>query len=211
MSRSARREMCTYCDRESESRDHVPPKCFLKKPLPSDLQTVPSCKECNLGTSKDEQYLLVLMAMTSKRTSLSDLVGEAGAVDRALERSVGLDERMIESLRPEGERVALEPDLPRVSRVLKKIASGLISLHGIRVFPGTLGGAVLYPLAPDARPLPVKALSHSPGNPKNGWMIVQKGIFSYRLTVGPTPHQEKVVVMDFHRAFWGVALLPRST
>lgn len=36
--------------------EHIPPKCLVTAPNYSKLITVPGCKECNLGRSKDDEY-----------------------------------------------------------------------------------------------------------------------------------------------------------
>lgn len=47
---------CVYCGAMADSREHCPSKTFLKKPFPTDLFTVPACKNCNNGFSSDERY-----------------------------------------------------------------------------------------------------------------------------------------------------------
>lgn len=47
---------CIYCGALAETREHVPSKTFLDKPLPSDLPVLPACKKCNNGFSADELY-----------------------------------------------------------------------------------------------------------------------------------------------------------
>lgn len=47
---------CIYCGSLADTREHVPSKTFLKKPLPSDLPVLPACKKCNNGFSADELY-----------------------------------------------------------------------------------------------------------------------------------------------------------
>jgi hypothetical protein len=51
------REMCVFCGiAVGSTRDHIPPKTLFSSPRPPNLITVPSCHECNLGTSKDDMY-----------------------------------------------------------------------------------------------------------------------------------------------------------
>lgn len=47
---------CIYCGSIADTREHVPSKTFLKKPLPSDLPVLPACQNCNNGFSADELY-----------------------------------------------------------------------------------------------------------------------------------------------------------
>ena len=47
---------CIYCGAIADTREHVPSRAFLKKPLPSDLPVLPACQKCNNGFSSDELY-----------------------------------------------------------------------------------------------------------------------------------------------------------
>ncbi len=47
---------CIYCGAKADTREHVPSKLFLKKPLPCNLPVLPACKKCNNGFSTDELY-----------------------------------------------------------------------------------------------------------------------------------------------------------
>lgn len=47
---------CVYCGEKADTREHCPSKAFLKRPLPTDLPTVPACKKCNNDFSSDEKY-----------------------------------------------------------------------------------------------------------------------------------------------------------
>lgn len=48
---------CIYCGSIADSREHVPSRTFLNKPvLDDDLPTLPSCQKCNNGFSSDELY-----------------------------------------------------------------------------------------------------------------------------------------------------------
>lgn len=47
---------CIYCGSIADTREHIPSKAFLNKPLPSDLPTLPACRVCNNGFSQDELY-----------------------------------------------------------------------------------------------------------------------------------------------------------
>ena len=48
---------CIYCGKEADTREHCPPRCFLRKPYPCDLPVLPACRECNNGFSGDELYV----------------------------------------------------------------------------------------------------------------------------------------------------------
>lgn len=48
---------CIYCGAIADTREHIPSKVFLNKPLPGDLPTLPACKNCNNSFSSDELYV----------------------------------------------------------------------------------------------------------------------------------------------------------
>ncbi|MCH5324205.1 MAG: hypothetical protein J1E39_03225 [Eubacterium sp.] len=47
---------CIYCGSIANTREHVPSKAFLKRPLPSDPPVLPACEKCNNSFSPDELY-----------------------------------------------------------------------------------------------------------------------------------------------------------
>lgn len=47
---------CIYCGSIADTREHIPSKAFLNKPLPGDLPTLPACQKCNNGFSSDELF-----------------------------------------------------------------------------------------------------------------------------------------------------------
>lgn len=55
---------CVYCGKFGEvTQDHVPPKSLFPSPRPSNLITVPSCKSCNNGASRDDEYFRKILVM----------------------------------------------------------------------------------------------------------------------------------------------------
>lgn len=68
---------CIYCGtKEATEKDHVPPKCFFPKPLPSNLITVPSCSDCNREFGKIDEFVrnvLVSLDATEKKIELATL------------------------------------------------------------------------------------------------------------------------------------------
>ena len=78
---------CVYCGKVRVlTKDHIPPKCFFAKPRPSNLITVPSCKECNLGRSKDDEYLRFVLAYRFENSNHPDVLGIVPVIHRAFKR-----------------------------------------------------------------------------------------------------------------------------
>jgi hypothetical protein len=200
-----------YCGDRADSRDHVPPKLLLERPLPSTLNTVWACAECNQGASRDEQYLLTLISHVSSAASLSARIDEGGSVDRAFDHDATLEEELLRSLEvdPQTGRVFVNVDLRRVERVLRKIARGLFVLRFGRAVPAQqLGRAALYPYdMEDTRPPGLFRLTFTERFAPKGWTVVQPGVFSYTF-VRAFGGDGVSCVMNLHNALWGVVDMP---
>ena len=61
---------CIYCGAIADTREHVPSKAFLNKPLPSDLPTLPAFRTCNNGFSGDELYTNTYIECVKSTVSL---------------------------------------------------------------------------------------------------------------------------------------------
>jgi hypothetical protein len=132
------KEACVYCGATDRlSRDHIPPKNLFPKPRPDDLITVPSCKRCNQGNSKDDTYfrdMLVLRHDLSENPLVQALIG---SVLRSFNRTEG--EKYFRSLYSKlgqhdartkqgiyvGPQPTVEVDLNRILKVIKRIVRGL--------------------------------------------------------------------------------------
>jgi hypothetical protein len=126
---------CIYCKKIAEDHpDHVPPKGLFPKPRPSTLVTVPSCKKCNKGFEKDDEYFRRIVLMRQD-------VGDSPAGSRLLpslfrdlerKESMGLSKRIIRTMREEevrtpqgiilGKTPVYEAENIRLERTIKRIA-----------------------------------------------------------------------------------------
>lgn len=59
--RKSQNMLCIYCGKNADTREHCPPRSFLKEPYPPDLKVLPACSECNNDFSKYENKFLSLM------------------------------------------------------------------------------------------------------------------------------------------------------
>src|SRR5262245_33339149 len=85
-------EKCVYCGKPADSRDHAPPHCLLRPPLPSNVITLPACKKCNSGFSFAENVVRAILTLTSNHADLAPESEIGGRVRRALERDRRLSE-----------------------------------------------------------------------------------------------------------------------
>ena len=117
-----------YLEHGKSNRDHVPTKALLDRPYPDNLPVVETCRQCNSGFSRDEEYLSALIAsVVSGSTDLDTERFPAAA--GILNRSVRLRERIDQSRRVQstlwGESETLwKVESERISRVMLKNARG---------------------------------------------------------------------------------------
>lgn len=128
------------CDKDGDTKDHVPPKVFF--PSKSDgetnyrdpLVTVRACKNHNKSYEKDDEYVAYAMHMHYKNNQ-SAKNNFYGKVMRAFNRNQNLEETIIQNpqdvmwTRPDSGRLestlAFTLDQPRVDRVMCRIAAAL--------------------------------------------------------------------------------------
>lgn len=91
---------CYMCERQSTSREHVPPKCFFpgnsdmsgNNGFRKDLITVPSCDEHNLVKSKDDEYVCSVITMHFENNP----VAQSHFVDKVLRGLMRSPTRLID-------------------------------------------------------------------------------------------------------------------
>jgi hypothetical protein len=60
----ASNNVCVYYgSTEALTDDHIPPKTLFPKARPANLITVRSCRSCNEGASKDDEYFRLVISM----------------------------------------------------------------------------------------------------------------------------------------------------
>jgi len=58
---------CVYCGHTKPlTDDHIPPQSLFRKPRPADLIAVPSCRQCNISASKDDEYFKTVIVPKDK-------------------------------------------------------------------------------------------------------------------------------------------------
>src|SRR5882724_6758773 len=118
------RAWCVHCGNgEPRTRDHVPSKVLLDDPLPSNLPIVGTCERCNIGVSRDEEYVACLLECTLAG-SMSENDIQREKVKRCLRRSKKLGERLSHARTHIGGRSYFAPEMSRVRNVVLKLARG---------------------------------------------------------------------------------------
>ncbi len=202
---------CVYCNSLAETRDHVPPKCFLEEPYPDNLLTVPCCRKCNNSYSLDEQYVMAVMAQVGPERTFGSKLDPGGAIDRALNRRPALDQRLVDQLGvAEDGRVYLEPENSRIDRVMKKITAGLYYHRYSRY----VALRDLYPsalLQADQVQLRIKATFYTGTFKAKQWVTIQSRVFEYIFVEDPWTPRRLICTVSFHDWFCGICGCPRPS
>ncbi len=114
---------CAFCGCGTETRDHIPPKVFLDRPYPENLQAVVAFRECNQESSMDEEYVACLVACAEAGSVDDDRV-ERELVRRILRRKPALRARLADALEVTEAGVTCTCETARVRRVILKLARG---------------------------------------------------------------------------------------
>jgi hypothetical protein len=196
---------CVYCPKMATTTDHVIPRCLLEKPYPPNLPTVPSCRDCNEGYSKDEEYFLAVMAQSGFVPSLERKVDEGGVVDRMLSRSVGLDTHFSRSKNiGEDGRIYITPDEVRIANVAHKVAFGLfITRYRPRVIPRLDSFLTLKPVHDQDSSNYIVAMAHTEKFTPRRWTHVQPlpGVGKRKVQVFDYMFVRNWIYRDFGKLF----------
>jgi hypothetical protein len=114
---------CIYCGGNADTRDHVPSKCLLEKPYPTNLPVVGCCETCNQGFSGDEEYLVcliesVLCGSTDPRKILRP------SVAKKMQSSPALRQRIEDAKTESDGEIAFSAEMDRICNVMLKLARG---------------------------------------------------------------------------------------
>ena len=126
---------CIYCTGLPETREHVPSRTFLEKTYPENLPVVGSCKKCNEGFSKDEQYVVCLLESVLAGSTEPEGIRRA-SVGRALHRAPALRARIESSITRTNGRIVFGVEEDRVNRVMLKLAKGHAVYELSEIFRG---------------------------------------------------------------------------
>lgn len=109
---------CVYCGASATTRDHVPPKCILRKPFP-ELITVPACHDCNSALGPvDEQFRNTLSLMLGL-----DTPAKQEFWDQRVARGVGRGGRATRIVRPSPFGIVVNTDA--LEPMLRRLVYGL--------------------------------------------------------------------------------------
>ncbi|MEU7768614.1 hypothetical protein AB0B25_26395 [Nocardia sp. NPDC049190] len=194
----------------------MPSKVFLRHPYPLELPTIPTCKQCNLGFSIDEEYLFTFLGcVLAGSAEVEDQVDER--VRKILERSPKLRARIANARAktlPETGAPLWSPEEQRIDNVLvKNSRSHALFEHGLWVTnkPDAMVFVALEALMPSqraefegfSRTLLPEVGSRLFGRVIqrtdliNGWIVVQEGRYRYTVDVDEDAVRVRIVIFEY--------------
>lgn len=207
-----RLEICVYCGRTGDTRDHVVPVSFLERPLPLNLPTLWSCQACNVSYGRDEEYFLAVVASCGLTPTLAAKVEEGGVVDRMLSRSPRMDNRITNALDvDENGRVHLKVEERRIARVVQKIGFGLYLRRYQTSRNARVSDFRVWPLAhAGSSQNPMVVMAHTARLHPRRWITLQRSVFEYMFARNWvwTDFGKLVCIMKFHETVWAAVSCP---
>lgn len=122
------RPACLYCGGVADTSDHTPPRCFLPRTLPADVQvmTVPACHGCNTSFQQDELRAAAILCTVSFTSADRGAVAQGGWVNAAIERDRSLRDFIEKRLGPDGIFRVDSTVFDIFSRIMIKTGVGLL-------------------------------------------------------------------------------------
>jgi hypothetical protein len=141
---------CVYCGQWGPlTSDHIPPKNLFAKPRPSNLITVPACRNCNKSFELDDEYFRLAVTTGIDPASFpNEFDVSVNAIKKLGDpHKVGFKKSMLASFskKPQytpagiylGEAGILEIDVERVQNVISRVIRGLFFFHSGRCLSRT--------------------------------------------------------------------------
>ena len=220
---------CIHCGMplspENMTSDHVPTKSLLQPPYPKELPVVPTCRQCNSGFSRDEEYFAAFLGAVLDGSTEPDS-NDFPIAAKILNRNRGLRQSIEESRRREhvdGRDILIwQPEIERVHNVITKNALGhyfyeygqvpLEGLASIEVTPlsnltserysafDNVSGD-LYVLAgwPEVGSRMMQRV-WTGQDLVNGWVVVQDGIYRYAIRDEGVRVSVRIIIREYLRA-----------
>ena len=125
------------CGSVAITKDHIPPKGFFEQPLPSNLITVPACKKCNNGFSKDEEWFrnhILAMSFSDRGRRLW-----TNKAIKALNRKSAMKFEMRNNIVKRSDGLSeIKFSQQRANPIVQKIVHGLFYHHFKQAMPNNL-------------------------------------------------------------------------
>lgn len=210
---------CIFCGKIADTREHIPAKQFFKGTPAKSLITVPSCKTCNKGFQKDEDFFrqfYVSMIMDKSPEAKTLFMNE---ISRAILRSPALAHQMFSQMKLidayTTSRIYLgkktmyrvsDLDKDRIDRIVKKIIQGLFFNRFGVLLPKDWIIKIIWITPKVEKDLKLQELAKT-----LIWDVIKEDGFAYGIQYVPETYQS-VWILDFFKVpLFYVLVLDRKT
>lgn len=195
---------CIHCGaslgNSKTTKDHIPSKTLLDRPLPDNVHTVDICFLCNNGFSGHEEYFAAFLSATMAGSTVPE-VQPFGAGRKALAGNAKMrrliDESATQHVDEDGEtRLTWHPDLERIRPVVIKNARGHVFFELGLPFYHEPAHVITQPLvtAPEEWLSDFLTVDHGNGWPEVGSRLLQRLVSGDDMAAGWTIVQLGVYV-----------------
>ncbi|MBM3208930.1 hypothetical protein FJZ40_01415 [Candidatus Shapirobacteria bacterium] len=212
-------QLCIYCGKTANTKEHIPSKQFFKDKSDKPLITVPSCKVCNAGFQKDEDffrqfYVSMLMARSSVAKKIMD-----GEISRSILRKPALGHKMFSQMKLidaytksglyKGKMTMYkvsDTDKIRIDRVVTKIIKGLFFHEFSTTLPEDWIIKIIWITPKVEQEQKLDVMAKQPF-----WRVIKEDTFAYWVNYVPKSFQS-VWLLDFFKIpLFYVLVLDRKT
>lgn len=124
------------CDEVGTTREHVPPSTFFPEGYRTNLWTVRSCPEHNLGNSKDVEYVFALIVNQLYAQGAAHSTSQR-KIFWAFDKSEGLFSAVFKDAKLHAVHgLVMRFNLPRFKAVMRAIANGVYNKTSKKCFEG---------------------------------------------------------------------------
>lgn len=200
---SPKSSICVICGtRLASTSEHLPPRGFFKG-TSGQFRTVPACKECNNGSSQDDEILRNYISLQiGKQTEASKKLWENGAL-RSLNRSQRIRSNLFENMyetksfdNHDKKQICLSFLVPTdlYQRVFERVTKGYFFLHSGK-------------LLPQKTPIKINLLNTPPDLSLHEFQILEyhsfsEEIFEYRFGFDPDNFCNSLWLFTVHKSHW---------
>ena len=118
---------CVFCGDRPDTREHAASRILLDDPLPETLPLVGSCRNCNSGFSRDEEYLACFLECVIAGSTDPEKLNRS-KIKASLRHSPALATRIEESkVESESGQLVWVPEADRIKKVILKLARGHVA------------------------------------------------------------------------------------
>lgn len=210
---------CVFCGKEADTREHIPAKQFFKGIPDKSLITVPSCKACNKGFQKDEDFfrqffVSMLIDKSSRAKEMMD-----SEISRSIKRAPALGSQMFSQMQLVnaytksgiylGQKTMYsisDSDRERVKRVVKKIVQGLFFHEFVQLLPEDWTVKIIWITPKNEVELKLGGLAKI-----LKWNVIKEDTFAYGVNSVPDTHQSMWIIDFFKVPLFYVLVLDKKT